>query len=136
VDLPLAAALPEEYVPDRDLRLRLYRRMAELASQEELAALRKELEDRFGELPEAAENLLYQLRVKILVQRAGVDAVAMEGGVLTVGVILGEDSRAVELHPRARYSKGRLYIPAAGDPQGWKPELEKLLATLADRKPR
>ncbi len=33
VDLPLAAALPEEYVPDRDLRLRLYRRMAEIAAE-------------------------------------------------------------------------------------------------------
>jgi len=136
VDLPLAAALPEEYVPDRDLRLRLYRRMAEIGSQEELAALRKELEDRFGELPEAAENLLYQLRVKILAQRAGVDAVAMEGGVLTVGVILGEEARAMELHPRARYSKGRLYIPAGSDPAGWRPELEKLLETLASRRQR
>jgi transcription-repair coupling factor (superfamily II helicase) len=134
VDLPLAAALPEEYVPDRDLRLRLYRRMAEMASQEELAALRKELEDRFGELPEAAENLLYQLRVKILAQGAGVDAVAMEGGVLTVGIFLGEDTRALELHPRARYSRGRLYIPAGNDPEGWKPDLEGLLETLASRK--
>jgi transcription-repair coupling factor (superfamily II helicase) len=136
VDLPLAAALPEEYVPDRDLRLRLYRRMAELATLDEWTALRKELEDRFGELPEAAENLLYQLRVKILAQRAGVDAVAMEGGVLIVGVILGEEDRAVELHPRARYSKGRLYIPAGGDPEGWKPELEALLETLAARHQR
>jgi len=134
VDLPLAAALPEEYVPDRDLRLRLYRRMAEMASQEELAALRKELEDRFGELPEAAENLLYQLRVKILAQGAGVDAVAMEGGVLTVGIFLGEDTRALELHPRARYSRGRLYIPAGSDPEDWKPDLEGLLETLASRK--
>jgi transcription-repair coupling factor (superfamily II helicase) len=127
VDLPLAAALPEDYVPDRDLRLRLYRRMAEIASEDEWAALQKELEDRFGPLPKAAENLLYQLRVKVLAQQAGVDAVAMEGGVLTVGVILDEGTRASEIHPRARYSKGRLYIPVTGDVENWRKELIELL---------
>ena len=133
VDLPLAAALPEEYVPDRDLRLRLYRRMAELAAEDELAALRKELEDRFGPLPSAAENLLYQLRVKILAQRAGADTVAMEGGMLTIGIVLGEDTSAGALHPRARYSKGRLYIPTIGDAETWKRELVETLQRWAAR---
>ncbi len=133
VDLPLAAALPEDYVPDRDLRLRLYRRMAELATEDELASLRKELEDRFGRLPSAADNLLYQLRVKILAQRAGADAVAMEGGVLTIGVVLSEEVPAASVHPRARYSKGRLYIPVTGDVETWKRELIETLETFASR---
>jgi transcription-repair coupling factor (superfamily II helicase) len=135
VDLPLAAALPEEYVPDRDLRLRLYRRMAEIGSEGDLESLRKELEDRFGPTPEAAENLLYQLRVKILAQRAGVDPVAMEGGTLILGVALGEDARVAEIHPRARYSKERLYIPVAGEKDAWKPELINILLRLAKRNP-
>jgi transcription-repair coupling factor (superfamily II helicase) len=130
VDLPLAAALPEEYVPDRDLRLRLYRRMAELASEDELAALRRELEDRFGELPDAADNLLYQLRVKILSQRARADAVALEGGVLMVGVLLSEDIRIADIHPRARYSKARVYVPMPPDREAWKKELIELLERL------
>ena len=133
VDLPLAAALPEEYVPDRDLRLRLYRRMAELATLDESGGVAEGTRRPVRGSAGGGGNLLYQLRVKILAQRAGVDAVAMEGGVLTVGVILGEEDRAVEIHPRARYSKGRLYIPAGGDPESWKPELEKLLETLASR---
>jgi transcription-repair coupling factor (superfamily II helicase) len=133
VDLPLAAALPEDYVPDRDLRLRLYRRMAEIASEDELAALQKELEDRFGPLPSAAENLLYQLRVKVLAQRAGVDAVAMEGGVLIIGVILNGETRAADIHPRARYSKGRLYIPVQGGADIWRRELIELLEAVSSR---
>jgi transcription-repair coupling factor (superfamily II helicase) len=133
VDLPLAAALPEEYVPDRGLRLRLYRRMAEIASEDELDALRKELEDRFGELPDAAANLLYQLRVKILAQRAGADTVAMEGGVMMIGVVLAEGVRPSEIHPRARYSKARLYIPTEGDPGSWKKELKDALENLFAR---
>jgi transcription-repair coupling factor (superfamily II helicase) len=130
VDLPLAAALPEEYVPDRDLRLRLYRRMAEIASEDDLESLRRELEDRFGALPAPAENLLYQLRVKVLAQRAGADSVAMEGGVLIIGIALGEEPRTAEIHPRARYSKGRLYLPVSGTPEEWKEELLDLLDNL------
>jgi transcription-repair coupling factor (superfamily II helicase) len=133
VDLPLAAALPEEYVPDRGLRLRLYRRMAEIASEEELAAFRRELEDRFGLIPTAAENLLYQLQIKALARRAGVDSVAMEGGVMMIGAVLSGDTRAAEIHPRARYSKGRLYIPAGSDPRKWQPELVESLEVLARR---
>jgi transcription-repair coupling factor (superfamily II helicase) len=136
VDLPLAAALPEEYVPDRDLRLRLYRRMAEIGSEPDLESLRKELEDRFGSTPGAAENLLYQLRVKILAQHAGVDAVAMEGGTLVLGVVLGEESRVADIHPRARYSKGRLYIPLAAGAGEWKKDLIEILLRLARQKHR
>jgi transcription-repair coupling factor (superfamily II helicase) len=136
VDLPLAAALPEEYVPDRDLRLRLYRRMAEIGSEKELESLRKELEDRFGPTPDAAENLLYQLRVKILAQQAGVDAVAMESGTLLLGAVLGEEFHAAEIHPRARYSKGRLYIPLTADAREWKKDLVDILRRLAERKNR
>ncbi|MBN1439178.1 MAG: transcription-repair coupling factor [Anaerolineales bacterium] len=133
VDLPLAAALPEDYVPDRDLRLRLYRRMAEIAAEEELAALRRELVDRFGPLPEAAENLLFQLRVKVLAQQAGVDVVALEGGVLMIGAVLGEDVRPAEIHPRGRYSKGRLYIPVTADPEEWRPELLGVLKMIVEK---
>jgi transcription-repair coupling factor (superfamily II helicase) len=134
VDLPLAAALPEEYVPSRELRLSLYRRMAELTAEDELAALRRELADRFGPIPDAAENLLFQLRVKILAQRAGVDAVALEGGVLAAGVLLGEDVRITDVHPRARYSKGRIYVPLPAEREEWKKELIGLLETLIQRK--
>jgi transcription-repair coupling factor (superfamily II helicase) len=136
VDLPLAAALPEEYVPDRDLRLRLYRRMAEIASETDLDSLRKELEDRFGALPRAAENLLYQLRVKILAQQAGVDSVAMEGGTLVFGIALGEDSRVADIHPRARYSKERLYIPFGPEDGPWRTDLIDILFRLIRQKRR
>ncbi len=133
VDLPLPAALPEEYVPDRGLRLRLYRRMAEIQTEEELAALRQEFQDRFGAIPDAVENLLFQLRVKILAGRAGVDSVVMEGGALILGIPLPEDFHIAEAQPEARYSKGRVYLPAKTTPEEWKPRLIKALEWLGRR---
>ena len=65
ITLPLSADVPESYVPGRDLRLQLYRRMARLRSEEEVDDMRRELEDRFGPLPDEVDLLLYQLRLKV-----------------------------------------------------------------------
>ena len=134
VDLPLPAALPEDYVPDRALRLRLYRRMAGLATPEELESLQKELVDRFGPVPPVAENLLYQLRVKILASQAGVDSVTMENSALVLNVLLEEDSNVAQVHAAARYSKGRVYLPARTPPEEWKSRLLETLEWMIQRR--
>jgi transcription-repair coupling factor (superfamily II helicase) len=76
--LPLEAALPADYIADETLRLQLYRRLAGLISIGEIEAVQSELEDRFGPLPEPAQNLLYQLRVKSLAIRVQVEAIVAE----------------------------------------------------------
>jgi transcription-repair coupling factor (superfamily II helicase) len=65
IDLPLPAFIPDVYMSDSSLRLRLYRRMAGLASMDEIEDMERELTDRFGTLPGAVANLLYQLRLKV-----------------------------------------------------------------------
>ncbi|WKZ49997.1 MAG: transcription-repair coupling factor [Anaerolineales bacterium] len=80
VDLPLAIGLPADYIPDQDLRLRLYRRIADLRDESELDALASEFRDRFGDLPDMADNLLYQMRVKLRAEKAGLASVSWEAG--------------------------------------------------------
>jgi transcription-repair coupling factor (superfamily II helicase) len=80
VDLPLAVGIPPEYISDQDLRLRLYRRIADLRDETELDALGSEFRDRFGQLPEMTQNLLYQMRVKLRAEKAGLSSVAWEAG--------------------------------------------------------
>jgi transcription-repair coupling factor (superfamily II helicase) len=79
VDLPLSAYLPETYVAEEGLRLRLYRRLAQLRRPEEVEELGRELSERFGPPPPAVANLFYLLRLKALAAQAGVSAVAGEG---------------------------------------------------------
>lgn len=79
VDLPLAVGIPSEYISDQDLRLRLYRRIADLRDETELDALGSEFRDRFGhQMPEMTQNLLYQMRVKLRAEKAGLNSVNME----------------------------------------------------------
>jgi transcription-repair coupling factor (superfamily II helicase) len=75
LDLPLTAFLPEDYVPDNAVRLRMYQRMAASMSDMQIKDLRRELEDRFGPLPEPASNLLEVLRLKGLAIAAGVESI-------------------------------------------------------------
>ncbi|MBE3040665.1 MAG: transcription-repair coupling factor, partial [Chloroflexi bacterium] len=80
VDLPLAIGIPETYVPDTNLRLRLYRRLADLTDKSALEALAAEFTDRFGPLPEMITNLFYQMQVKLLAEAAGLVSIGMESG--------------------------------------------------------
>jgi len=80
VDLPLAVGIPASYISDQDLRLRLYRRIADLRDETELDALGSEFRDRFGQLPEMVQNLFYQIRVKLRAEKIGLSSVSWESG--------------------------------------------------------
>jgi transcription-repair coupling factor (superfamily II helicase) len=80
VDLPLPVEIPAEYIADQNTRLKLYRRMADISSPEQLGVMTEEMQDRFGEMPQEVENLFFQLRVKLLVERAGLASVNIENG--------------------------------------------------------
>ncbi len=62
--------IPEGYVPDLDLRMGLYRRMNELENGQEIESFAAELIDRFGKLPEATENLLKVIEMKLNCRKA------------------------------------------------------------------
>ncbi|MDZ4224575.1 MAG: TRCF domain-containing protein, partial [bacterium] len=64
--LKISAFLPENYIADTALRMELYKRMAHLSGEPEIAAFREELKDRFGALPEAVENLLEVIAIRQL----------------------------------------------------------------------
>jgi transcription-repair coupling factor (superfamily II helicase) len=73
VSSPLPAFVPDEYVPDRDEKLDVYRRMAALASLADLETLRAELRDRFGPLPQEVDHLLALKGLRLLGKEAGAE---------------------------------------------------------------
>ncbi|MCB2014050.1 MAG: transcription-repair coupling factor [Sphingobium sp.] len=70
IDAPVQ--IPEDYVPDLDLRMGLYRRLNDLEDAQAIEAFAAELIDRFGKLPSSTENLLTLIRIKQNCVKAGI----------------------------------------------------------------
>jgi transcription-repair coupling factor (superfamily II helicase) len=134
VELPLAAGIPSAYIPDADLRLRLYRRMADIRDEAEVDALESEFGDRFGPPPEMVGNLFYQLRVKLRAERAGLATISSEGGQFVLRLPPPpngtEQPRLRDLGPGIRGGKAAYWcnFGAHGD---WMPRLLEVLDRLA-----
>jgi transcription-repair coupling factor (superfamily II helicase) len=72
INIGTAVLIPETFVPDLQVRLGLYRRLADLNSQEDIDAYAAELHDRFGRLPEEVLHLLEIMAIKLLCREANV----------------------------------------------------------------
>jgi len=73
VDAPIL--IPEDYVPDLDLRMGLYRRLNDVEEREGLEAFAAEMIDRFGPLPDATENLVRVIEIKLNAKKACVSKI-------------------------------------------------------------
>jgi transcription-repair coupling factor (superfamily II helicase) len=79
VVLDRPAHLPDAYVPDDDVKLDLYRRLARAATSGEIDGLRDELRERFGPLPPMAETLLDMTRLRVMGAALGLQNVLVRG---------------------------------------------------------
>jgi transcription-repair coupling factor (superfamily II helicase) len=75
LDLPLTALIPADYIADTELRLATYRRVASVASMRELHAMREELVDRFGELPEEVERLFSLITLRLRCEQLHIESI-------------------------------------------------------------
>ncbi len=92
VDLPVPAYLPENYAPDRNQRIDLYRRLAGAPDQARLQDLANEIADRYGHpLPEPVQNLIRLAGIKVRCAQAGVQRINLEGAL--ANLLLTEDRR-------------------------------------------
>jgi len=83
VNMHLPALLPEDYMPDIQMRLVHYKRIASAPDADALRELQVELIDRFGLLPDATQNLFRQARLRLLAEPLGLRKVeATAGGIV------------------------------------------------------
>jgi transcription-repair coupling factor (superfamily II helicase) len=84
LDVDVDAYLPADYVPFETAKIDVHRRIAAARAEGELRALRDELRDRFGPVPEPVTNLLELQRARIELGRAGARTAEIRGGRLSV----------------------------------------------------
>jgi transcription-repair coupling factor (superfamily II helicase) len=131
VELPLNTSIPPDYVPDRVVRLGLYRRMADVATLDEIDALDDEFIDRFGPLPDSVSNLMYLMRVKILAIEAGLASISIEGNQMILRYPEGEvPPERVDLPPQIRVGKSAYWVQFNPQNPDWPNLLEDILQNL------
>ncbi|MGW1991028.1 transcription-repair coupling factor [Embleya sp. NPDC001921] len=97
VELPIDAHVPHDYVPGERLRLEAYRRIAAITCEADIDAVRAELVDRYGPLPQPVENLLEVARFRAHVRGAGVADVTLQGNFVRFGPVDLRESQQLRL---------------------------------------
>ncbi len=135
VDLPLNIGIPTTYIPDQNLRLRLYRRLADLHLIDEIEPLKLEFVDRFGKTPEEVENLFYQIEVKLQAEKAGLASIGVEGNQIVLKFPTtsknSEDLNLPRLGRNVRIGKSSYWI-SKGEGQKWKKQLVEVLRLILE----
>ena len=143
IRLPVAARLPEAYVPEVSQRLVLYKRLAGAADDDEVEQIRGELLDRYGPLPAEAESLLEVIRLKLLARDLAVAGVDYADGAVVLRTAAGsavDPARLVDLlNDRAlgvRLGEGQRILAAAPDKAPAALFAARALAARGARTPR
>jgi transcription-repair coupling factor (superfamily II helicase) len=89
-DLPVC--FPTDYIENISERITLYRELDSLRSEEQLSDFRKRLIDRFGALPEAAEELLDVVRLRWICCRLGIEKILLKGERMTMYLVQHKDA--------------------------------------------
>lgn len=78
INLRMSAKIPLEYILDENQRLSTYKRVSSIKLESEMDSLRRELEDRYGPVPEEVETLMDYMRVRRLAERVLVQSIERE----------------------------------------------------------
>ena len=79
IDIVIDAYIPMGYIPNELQKLDIYKRIADIETQEETEEMTEELIDRFGDPPKSVENLLYIAKIKSMAHRLYFTEVAQKG---------------------------------------------------------
>jgi transcription-repair coupling factor (superfamily II helicase) len=91
INLGVDVAIPKDYIADTGQRLRTYKRISSADSEAVLMQIRTEVEDRYGKIPRAVDDLFAYARLRRLADSMYVVSVDKAG--TTVAVKLGENSK-------------------------------------------
>ncbi len=92
LETDIAVCFPTEYIENISERITLYRELDTLRSEEQLLDFRKKLIDRFGVLPEPAEELLDVVRLRWLCCRLGIEKILLKGERMTMYLVQHKDA--------------------------------------------
>jgi len=111
LNLGLNIRISADYVPEENQRLQMYKRVARVETESQLADVTAEMQDRYGPPPPAVRNLLDYASLKLLCMKVGVNAIERKRDVVTLKF---QQSAAVDPEQLARFvsaQRGAQFTP-------------------------
>ncbi|PWT97527.1 MAG: transcription-repair coupling factor [Terriglobia bacterium] len=112
LNLGLDIRIPSDYISDENQRLRAYRQIANAADAAARERAEKELEDRYGRVPEAVRNLIQYSALKTTAEQIGIEAVDRRHSVLNVKFHSKTRVDPARLMGIVSHTKGAQFTPA------------------------
>jgi len=112
LNLGLDIRIPPEYIADEHQRLRTYKRIADVKDAEQAEAMRADLADRYGPLPQDVETLLRFSLLKSTAQQIGIEAVDRRSGALNIKFHPGSKIEPARLMKLVSSRAGAQFTPA------------------------
>ncbi|GAB4012108.1 transcription-repair coupling factor [Nocardioides ultimimeridianus] len=121
IELPVEAHLPHDYIPSERLRLEMYKRLAEVRSDEDVDAIAEELQDRYGEPPVPVVALQLVARFRARARQAGLTEITTVGKNIRFAPVVLPESRVVRLqrlYPKSivKSQAEAIIVPRPGTP--------------------
>jgi len=143
LNLGLNIRIPADYIPQENQRLRIYKRVAGVESESQLADVAAELGDRYGAPPPAVQNLLEYAALKLLSQRIGVAQIERRREAVSIRFTENATVDPQRLAAYVAEERGRQFTPAGvlkfslkdKQPEQVLTRLKTLLETLAVGQP-
>ena len=92
LDSDLEIAFPEDYIENVSERIVLYRELDSLTTEDGILEYKKRLIDRFGPIPEQAEELIQVLRMRWKAMQLGIERVVLKNGKMIIYLVSNPDS--------------------------------------------
>lgn len=108
IDIKVDSFIPMEYIRNEFVKLDIYKRIAELETEEEIMDMREELTDRFGAVPTSVENLLKVTLIKAAAHRCFVTELTESNGLIRASMYPQAKIDPMGIPPLVRECGGRL----------------------------
>ena len=93
IQLNIDAYLPSDYIGDSMQKIEIYKKVAAIRELQEADDLHEELVDRFGDPPEAVENLLFVARLKVYGREYGIEQISQKQQEIVLRMAAGQNDR-------------------------------------------
>ena len=116
IDMSIDAFIPAEFIMNETQKLDIYKRIAEIKNDEDADEMRDELKDRFGSIPQEAENLL---KIALLKAKAGkyhITSIHGKDGVLNFKMDRKAPAEVTEIPVLLNSYGGDMRLKTVGDP--------------------